>query len=151
MKRRTFLRTAGAAIGAAVLPAAAQTLPPRSDIGTLVAEVTGGATPERSDVSLELPTLAENGNSVALRIRVASPMTDADHVRAIHVFAERNPRPRVAVFHLGPQSGKADIATRVRLAGSQKVTALATLTGGRFRVAEVDVVVTSLACLEETS
>ena len=117
----------------------------------LVAEVTGGATPERSDVSLELPSLAENGNSVALRIRVASPMTDADHVRAIHVFAERNPRPRVAVFHLGPQSGKADIATRLRLAGSQKVTVLATLTGGRFRVAEVDVVVTSLACLEETS
>jgi sulfur-oxidizing protein SoxY len=150
MKRRRFLRSASAALAAVSLPVSGQfQLLPRREIEPLIAEVTGGAVAQRGGVTLELPTLAENGNSVALRIRVASPMTAADHVSAIHVFAERNPRPRIAAFHLGPQSGRAEVATHVRLSGSQRVTVLASLSGGRFRVADFDVVVTSTACLDE--
>jgi sulfur-oxidizing protein SoxY len=78
-------------------------------------------------------------------------MTPGDHVKAIHVFAERNPRPRVATFHLGPDAGRADITTRVRLGGTQNLTVLAELSGGRWRVAAQNVLVTTGACLDEGS
>lgn len=150
MRRRGFLRSTGAAIAAAALPASAQSsFLPRRDVAALVAEVTGGAVPERRGIAMEIPSLAENGNSVPLRIRVDSPMTAADHVRTIHVFSERNPRPRIAVFHLGPAAGRAEILTRVRLAVEQKVVVLASLSGDRYRLAEADVVVTSAACIDE--
>jgi len=118
-------------------------------VAALVAEVTGGARPDRGGIAMEIPPRAENGNSVPLRIRVDSPMTAADHVRAIHVFSERNPRPRIAVFHLGAASGRAEIATRVRLAVGQRIAVLASLSGGRYRLAQAEVVVTSAACIDE--
>jgi sulfur-oxidizing protein SoxY len=150
VKRRIFLRSAGAVVAATALPAAAQqAFLPRRDLDALIAEVTGGGAPERSGVWMEIPALAENGNSVPLRIRVESPMTEADHVRSIHVLSERNPRPRIAAFHLGPASGRAEIVTRVRLAVGQRVAVVATLSGGRYRLADAEVVVTSAACLDE--
>lgn len=147
MKRRSFLGV----VATASLSAAAQRFQPAQDITPLLDAITRGATPERKDVDVDLPQIAENGNSVPLRVRVASPMTVDDHVKAIHVFAERNPRPRVATFHLGPDSGRAEINARIRLAGTQKVTVLAELSGGRFRVQPVDVLVTTAACLDEAS
>jgi sulfur-oxidizing protein SoxY len=138
-------------MAAAALPAAGQQrFQPAQDIAPLVQRLTGGKAAEKGGIELELPQVAENGNSVPLRIRVASPMTAQDHVSALHVIAERNPRPLVASFHLGPQSGKADVATRVRLAGTQKVTVLAALSDGGFRIAEAEVLVTSAACLDES-
>jgi sulfur-oxidizing protein SoxY len=150
MKRRAFLASA-TVLASAGLPLRAQTFQPSQDVTPLIEKVTGGAKIERSDVEVELPAIAENGNSVPMRIRVASPMTPADHVVAIHLFAERNPRPVVAVFHLGPYAARADIDTRVRLAGTQKVTVLAELSGKRFRMRQVDVLVTSAACLDEAT
>lgn len=151
MRRRRFLAASGAAIAASALPAAAQQrFQPAQDIAPLVQKLTGGKPAQWGGIEIELPQVAENGNSVPLRIRVASPMTPQDHVSALHVIAERNPRPLVASFHLGPQSGKADVATRVRLAGTQKVTVLAALSDGRLRIAEVEVLVTSAACLDES-
>jgi sulfur-oxidizing protein SoxY len=149
VKRRDFLVASGAALAA--LQARAQQFQPSQDITPLIEKVTRGAAIERSGVEVELPQIAENGNSVPMRIRVPSPMTAADHVSAIHVFAERNPRPLVAVFHLGVLTGRAEIDTRVRLAGTQKVTVLAALSGNRFRMAQVEVLVTSAACLDEAS
>ena len=99
---------------------------------------------------MELPQIAENGNSVPLNVKVASPMTEADHVAAIHVFAERNPRPLVASFHLGPESGRAEISTRVRLAGTQTVNVLVELSGKRFILGSAYVLVTAAACLDES-
>ena len=151
VRRRRFLVAGGAAIAAGALPAAAQQrFQPAHDIAPLVQKLTGGKAAEKGGIEVELPQIAENGNSVPLRIRVASPMTAQDHVSALHVIAERNPRPLVASFHLGPQSGKAEVATRVRLAGTQKVTVLAALSDGGFRIAEVEVLVTSAACLDES-
>ncbi len=147
MNRRRFLL----ATGAAALPLAAQErFQPAQDIRPLIAKLTGGVTPENGGIDIELPQIAENGNSVPLRLVVASPMTAGDHVTAVHVIAERNPRPLVATFHFGPHSGKAQVATRMRLAGTQKVTVLAALSGKRFRMAQAEVLVTSAACLDES-
>lgn len=141
-----------AAIAAGALPAAAQSprFQPAQDIAPLLAKLTAGATPERGGIEVELPQIAENGNSVPMHVRVDSPMTPGDHVEALHIIAERNPRPLVATFHLGPQSGRAELTTRVRLAGTQKVTVLARLSGNRFRISQTDVLVTAAACLDES-
>ena len=148
MKRRHFLLLTG--VAAASLPAAAQRFQPAQDIAPLLARLTGGVEPDRSGVEIELPQIAENGNSVPMRVKVESPMSAQDHVTAIHIIAERNPRPLVGTFHLGPASGRAEVATRVRLAGTQKVRVLAELSNKRFRMGEVDVLVTSAACLDES-
>jgi sulfur-oxidizing protein SoxY len=147
MKRRRFL---AAGIALAGLPAMAQRFQPPQDISPLIDKVTGGVKAERRGVEVVLPQIAENGNSVPLIVRVASPMTEADHVKAIHIFAERNPRPLVASFRLGPHSGKAEVTTRVRLAGTQTVTVIAELSGKRFLMGPAYVLVTAAACLDES-
>jgi sulfur-oxidizing protein SoxY len=85
---------------------------------------------------------------VPLTVSVESPMTQADHVKKIHVFNEKNPQPQVAVFHLGPRSGRAAASTRIRLADTQKVTAIAEMSDGTFWEASMEVVVTLAACIE---
>ena len=148
MKRRAFLAVV-AASSVSVYPQSPR-FQPVQDIRPLLEKLTGGATPAQGGIDIELPQIAENGNSVPMRVRVASPMTPQDHVSALHIIAERNPRPLVATFHLGPQSGRADISTRVRLAGTQRVTVLAQLSGNRFKMAQVEVLVTAAACLDES-
>ena len=147
MRRRRFLQASALALAT---PALGQRFQPAQDIAPLLARLLGGVQPERSGVEIDLPQIAENGHSVPMRVRVESPMTEQDHVSAIHIIAERNPRPLVGTFHLGPRSGRAEIATRVRLAGTQKVTVVAALSGNRFRLGEMDVLVTSAACLDES-
>lgn len=147
MRRRRFL---AAAAGAMALPALAQRFQPAQDIRPLIAQITGGKEPQRGGIEVELPQIAENGNSVPMRVRVESPMTEESHVDAIHVLAERNPRPRVASFYLGPSSGRAEVATRVRLAGTQPVTVIAAFSDGSFRMTRTEVLVTSAACLDES-
>lgn len=148
MRRRLFLAT----LAAGALPAAAQSprFQPVQDVRPLIEKLTGGVAPEIGGIEIELPQIAENGNSVPLHVTVASPMTVADHVKTIHVFAERNPRPLVASFHLGPQSGRAEINTRVRLAGTQTVNVLVELSGRRFILGSAYVLVTAAACLDES-
>ncbi len=152
MRRRAFL-VASMGAGAVVIAARPLAVSAQEvhDIRPIVAAITGGAVPEEGAIDIALPALAENGNSIPLTIKVASPMNETDYVGAIHVIAERNPRPVVAVFHLGPWSGRAEIATRIRLAGTQKVTVVAALSGNRFRIARKEVHVTSGACLDEGS
>ena len=150
MNRRRVLAAAGAALAGAALPSGAQRFQPPQDITPLLLQITRGAAPREEGVEIDLPQIAENGNSVPMRIRVASPMSAGDYVKAIHIFAERNPRPLVATFHLNAQSGRAEITTRVRLAGTQRVRALAELTGDRFVIGAMDVLVTAAACLDES-
>jgi len=107
-----------------------------------------GATPQSGSVRLTVPELIENGNSVPVSVTVDSPMTERDHVRRIALFSEKNPQPQVAVFHLGPRSGRADVSTRIRLADSQRLVAIAELTDGRFVQPSVEVIVTLAACIE---
>ena len=90
-----------------------------------IAKFTGGQRPEQSKISLELPDIAENGNSVPLTVKVDSPMTAGDHVTDVLVVADRNPRPIVAVFQFTPLAGRAEAATRIRLAATQNIVAIA--------------------------
>ncbi len=113
-----------------------------------VAAFTGGRTPRDGRVQLVIDPLVENGNAVPVAVRVDSPMTAADHVQRIGLFTLLNPQPEVAVFHLGPASGRAEVATRMRMASSQPVLALAVMNDGSVWRHRVEVVVTLAACLE---
>src|SRR5471030_2648413 len=161
--RREFLLAAGGmAAGVAFAPnAAAQASgigPGKSSRPTqasaaarleAIHKVVGTAPVNEGKVKLDLPALIENGNGVPLAVSVDSPMTEADYVKAIHVFTEKNPLPNVVSFHLGPRAGRASVATRVRLADSQTVVAICELSDGSFWSGSVAVVVTLAACLEE--
>ena len=113
-----------------------------------LAAFTGGAPLREGRVTLNIAPLVENGNVVPVGIRVTSPMTATDHVRRIALFASRNPQPEVLVMHLGPRSGRAEVATRMRLATSQQVLAVAELSDGTFWRQGIDVIVTLAACVE---
>lgn len=109
---------------------------------------TGGTAWREGKLGFEIAPLVENGNTVPITLSVDSPMTAADHVQAIAVFNSGNPQPQVAVFHLGPRAGKAVVNARMRLATSQKLTAVAKLSDGTYWAKTVDVVVTLAACVE---
>lgn len=106
----------------------------------------GNARPQASRIHVGLPEIADSGNSVPLTVRIDSPMTAADHVRLIHIVAERNPRPWVASFTLGPRAGRADVETQIRLSDTQAVTAYAQMSDGSWWMQRVDVIVTIGAC-----
>ncbi|PYN93550.1 MAG: SoxY-related AACIE arm protein [Candidatus Rokuibacteriota bacterium] len=148
--RREFLLAAGAAAGLglasviAVEPARATPVA----MEDAIRKVIGSARVTPGRVKLDVPPLVENGNTVPLAVSVESPMTEADHVRAIHVFTEKNPQPDVVSFRFGSRAGRAGAATRVRLADTQTVVAIAELSDGSFWSARADVVVTLAACLE---
>jgi sulfur-oxidizing protein SoxY len=135
-----------------VLPlSAGVALATREDMAEAMAEALGkDASIKVGRVKIELPALAENGNSVPLKINVESPMTAADHVKAIYIFSERNPVPNVVRFHLGPRSGVARIQTSIRLAAAQRITAVARMSDGSLWSGDADVVVTQAACLDDT-
>src|SRR5471032_1342553 len=122
--RRQFLAAAGGLAVAATLPstAAAQlnrTLP--NNMPEVIARLVGTAQITKGKVKLGLPPLVENGHLVPLTVRVESPMTESDHVKAIHVFTDKNPLPEVISFYLGPRAGRANVGTRVRLADTETV------------------------------
>ena len=150
--RREFLHAAGTmavSLGLASPAAAQATRGTAAAMQDAVRKVIGSARVTPGKVKLELPPLSENGHAVPLAVSVESAMTAADHVKAIHLFTERNPQPDVASFRLGPRAGRASVATRIRLADTQSVLAIAELSDGSFWSAKADVVVTLAACLEE--
>ena len=149
--RRHFLGLAG---GAAVLGAVpVVTLRPAAAtpaaLAAAIRNVVGAAVVRTGKVKLDVPPLVENGNTVPMTVTVSSPMTADDHVKSIHVFNEKNPQPNIGNFYLGPQAGRAQISTRIRLADSQKIVAIAHLADGSYWSATADVVVTLAACTEE--
>lgn len=119
-------------------------------LAPLVAKLTGGAALREGRVKIEIPRLADNGHSVPLKLIVESPMSAADHVSSVTLLSERNPRPLMAKFYLGPKAGRAEVATRVRLNGSQRVLAIAQLSDGSYWYGTAEVEVTESACLDAT-
>jgi len=144
---REFFGLAGGAAMLAVTLRPAEATP--TMLASAIRNVVGTATVQTGKVKLEIPPLVENGNTVPMTVSVASPMAPEDHVRSIHVFNEKNPQPNIGNFYLGPQAGRAQVSTRIRLADSQKVVAIARLSDGTFWSASVDVVVTLAAGTEE--
>ena len=144
--RRQILAAAGG-LGAALIVRPAQATP--DDMKAAIRRVVGDAPVKPGKVKLNLPPLVENGNTVAMSVAVDSPMTAKDYVKAIHVFTEKNPQPNVISVKLGPRAGKAEIATRVRLADTQTVTAICEMSDGSFWSDHVEVIITLGACLED--
>ena len=149
--RRQFLGLAGSAAvlgtGSVVTLRPAEATP--AMLAAAIRNVVGAAEVHAGKVKLEVPPLVENGNTVPMTVSVASPMTSDDYVKSIHVFNEKNPQPNIGNFYLGPSCGRAQISTRIRLADSQKIVAIARLSDGSFWSASVDVIVTLAACTEE--
>ena len=121
-----------------------------SDFAAILRGITGGASVRAGRVVLDTPPLADNGHSVPVKVRVESPMTAVDYVAAISILAERNPRPLIATYHLGPRAGRAALATRVRLNGSQRLLAIAKFADGSLWSGAADVIVTESACLDDS-
>jgi sulfur-oxidizing protein SoxY len=149
--RRRFLGLAGSAavIGAVPIVMLRPAEATSATLAAAIRNVVGAAVVRTGRVKLDVPPLVENGNTVPMTVSVTSPMTADDHVRSIHVFNEKNPQPNVGNFYLGPHAGRAQISTRIRLADSQKIVAIARLSDGSFWSTTVDVVVTLAACTEE--
>jgi sulfur-oxidizing protein SoxY len=149
--RRNFLALAGGAAIAGALPLV--TVRPANAtpamLSSAIRNVVGEAAVRPGKVKLDIPPLVENGNTVPMTVSVISPMTAEDHVKSIHVFNEKNPQPNIGNFYLSPASGRAQVSTRIRLADSQKVVAIARLSDDSFWSVSVDVVVTLAACTEE--
>lgn len=142
-------RQALAAFGVGSLAVVTMTLIPNAvlaDMGSVAAaikEQIGDAVAQDGRITLDLPQIAENGNTVPLTVEVDSPMTEQDYVKAVHIFAEGNPLPNVASFQFSPLSGKASASTRMRLAKTQNVIAVAQMSDGSVykTVAEVKVTI----------
>lgn len=144
--RRRALRTA-VGLGALVVLRRAHG-EPAPDLKAALRDFTGGAPATKGRVKLGIALLIENGNAAPVTVDVQSPMTAADHVRRIALFNEKNPQRDVAVFALGPRAGKASVSTRMRLATSQRLVAVAEMSDGSFWLDDTDVIVTIAACIE---
>lgn len=148
--RRQFLGLAGGMAALSVM-----TVPPieatPAMLATAIRDVVGAAIVQTGKVKLDIPPLVENGNTVPMTVSVTSPMTSEEYVKSIHVFNEKNPQTNIGNYYLGPRAGRAQVSTRIRLADSQKITAIAQLSDGSFWQTSVDVVVTLAACTEEAT
>ena len=143
--RRQVLAAGAGALSLAI------TRPARATPETMAAAIkafVGEADVRKGRVSLDIPPLVENGNSVPVTVTVESPMTPSDFVKSIALFNERNPQPNVAHFHLGPRAGRATVSTRIRLGDSQNIVAIAQMSDGSFWSDSAELIVTLPACVE---
>jgi sulfur-oxidizing protein SoxY len=145
MKRRDVIGAAAGLVGSVWVRAA---FADADELAAAVAAFAGGAPVRAGRVEFDIAPLVENGNTVPVTVRVQSPMTEADHVTAIAIFNQRNPQRDVANFSLGPRAGRATVSTRIRLAGSQQLVAVAKMNDGSCWSKTVDVMVTLAACVE---
>lgn len=143
--RRDFLKWAGAgSLVFTLAPFAAEATP--TDVTSAIEKLLGNLPTKDGPFTIELPHIAENGAVVSVSVGVDSPMTESDHVKAIHIFAEGNPLPDVASYYLGPHNGKAEIALRIRLMETQDIVFLAETSRGEAYLARRQVKVTLGGC-----
>ena len=146
--RREFL-IGSAGVGlVSILPVSSASETPAL-LDEAIRKVVGESNLQTGRITLDVPPLVENGNAVPVTIIVDSPMSAADHVKAIHVFNEKNPQPHVISVTLGPRAGKARVATRIKLADTQRIVAIAEMSDGSFWTGEANVIVTIAACVED--
>jgi sulfur-oxidizing protein SoxY len=145
LSRRTALIAGAGALSALVVRPAGAT---PATMQAAIREFTGGAEIKPGRVTMDIPPLVENGNSVPLTITVDSPMTEKDFVKVVAVFNEKNPQPNVGTYHLNAHSGRARISTRIRLGDSQTIVAVAQLSDGSLWSGSAELIVTLPACIE---
>ena len=146
MDRRQLIFAGVALCGVAPRPAGAAL----AEVEAAVRDFTGGAAPRDGRVRLDVAPLVENGNTVPLTVSAESSMTVADHVDTIADFNTRNPQRDVAIFHFTPRSGRATVSTRIRLATSQTLVAVARMSDGSYWTTQSYVIVTLAGCIEES-
>lgn len=144
LRRRTMLKSALAVAGAACLP---DVLAAPEDVDAAVRALFGDRTPQAGKVTVKIPPISENGYSVPMSVKVDSPMTMQDHVVRIAIFAEENPIALVANFELGPRAGLANIQSRIRMGGSQRIRAVAEMSDGSLWSGYAFSIVTLAACV----
>lgn len=148
MKRRTFLASSVGLMAILIVrPVAA--LAQSSVLADLVKQYAAGATVREGRVKFDIAPLVDNGNSVPVEVTVQSPMTREQHVVGIALFNEKNPQNDIAQFTLSPLAGRARVATRIRLATSQQLVAVAKMNDGSCWTHTVEVLVTIASCIEE--
>jgi sulfur-oxidizing protein SoxY len=145
MKRRDVIAAAAGLAGSVWVRTAAANA---DELAAMIRNFAAGAAVREGRVEFEIAPLVENGNAVPVTVRVQSPMSEADHVKAIAIFNESNPQRDVANFFLGPRAGRATVSTRIRLATSQQLVAVAKMSDGSCWTKSVDVLVTLAACVE---
>jgi len=145
MKRRELL---GAAVGLVGTVWARDALANADELAAAIKQFAGGVPVSEGRVEFDIAPLVENGNTVPITVRVQSAMSESDHVQAIAIFNESNPQREVANFTLVPRAGRATVATRIRLATSQQLVAVAKMSDGSCWSKTVDVLVTLAACVE---
>jgi len=143
-RRRVLAIGALGAVAAMLAPRLAVAKP--EDVAAAIKKLYGDKAPTPGKIKLELPQIAENGNVVPMTVTVESPMTDADYIKAVHVFAEGNPLPFVATFYFTPACGKAACSTRIRMATTQNVVAVAETSKGELYTGKTEVKVTIGGC-----
>lgn len=142
--RRRILQGLTGIISVSLLPAPLWATPEK--MATAISNLFGDTPIHEGKVSLKIPPLAENGNSVPLTVSIESPMTEEDFVKSIHIFSEQNPIPTTAAFYLGPRAGKAQISTRIRLSTSQTITAIAKMNNNSLWSGTAQSIITLAAC-----
>lgn len=146
--RRVLLLSTAHAFAACCLNTRAWAQQTEPTMQQAVAKFTGGVTPQIGKVSIGISQLVDNGNAVPIDVSVDHPQESSRFVRRIALFNEKNPQPDVAEFDLSPASGLAQVSTRIRLATTQKLVAVAQLSDGSYWMQSADVIVTLAACLE---
>jgi sulfur-oxidizing protein SoxY len=146
-RRQALLAGVGAVAAASGFKGAtAPAFAAAEDAQSAIDAFTGGAAPTMGRVMLDVPEIAENGNTVPMNVSVESPMTEDDYVAELLIVADGNPNPGVATFHFSPMSGVAQANTRIRLAGTQNVIAVAKMNDGSVFMDRKEVKVTIGGC-----
>lgn len=145
LNRRRILQLGSGAVFISAFPSQLSAEP--DDMQAAIKELFGDRNINQGKVGLKLPPISENGFSVPLTVQVESPMQSNDYVKQIAVFSPRNPLPNLIRFQLSPSSGKAEVSCRVRLSGTQSVTAIAEMSDGSLWSGTAETVVTLAACV----
>ena len=148
IRRRDLLAMAGTGViaVAGIGLFAGEAMADSAAVAKAIKKSVGGKSPKTGRVTLELPEIAENGNTVPIAVEVKSPMTAKDYVKAVHIYADGNPVPNVATFRFSPESGKARVSTRMRMRKSQNIVAVAEMSDGSVYMGKKAVKVTIGGC-----
>ena len=147
LDRRQFVVAAGTGAAAAIIAGfsgAANATPEKAM--EHMKKLIGNGTPAEGKIKVDLPEIAENGNTVPVKVSVESPMTADNYVKAVHLISEGNPGPEICSFHFTPASGRANAAARVRLAKTQNVIGIAVMSDGKLYMSKSQVKVTIGGC-----
>lgn len=151
LTRRQIVNAAAAVAAAGVLPLGS--LPASAALDDMQAEIrklVGAAGVKAGRVKVSIPELTENGNATPITVSVESPMTEANYVRAVHIFSEKNPVAYIARLGIGPWAGKAQVSTSIRVADTQTFTIVAEMSDGTFWSGQGTTEVTAPACIDDS-